>query len=95
MLFSTNHLLAKDSSENWQQEIDSFFGKYAVKPLVSFLFWGIPGTEHRINEAPVYSFSEEQILALTEVKIDKGLFSVLEQRPNRNLILTKNYRKSR
>ena len=89
MLFSTNHLLAKDSSENWQQEIDSFFGKYAVKPLVSFLFWGIPGTEHRINEAPVYSFSEEQILALTEVKIDKGLFSVLEQRPNRNLILKK------
>ena len=89
MLFSTNHLLAKDSSENWQQEIDSFFGKYAVKPLVSFLFWGIPGTEHRINEAPVYRFSEEQILALTEVKIGKGLFSVLEQRPNRNLILQK------
>ena len=37
------------------------FGKYAVQPLVSFLFWEIPGTEHKINEFLSSEFSSENL----------------------------------
>jgi len=40
-LFKTS-IQAEENSKNWQDKVDGFFGEYAVKPLVSFLFWEIP-----------------------------------------------------
>ena len=51
--------------DSWQSNIDSFFEQYAVQPLVSFLFWEIPGTEHKVNISSVYSFSQKDLKVLT------------------------------
>ena len=66
---------AEEDSNDWQKQIDSFFGKYAVQPLVSFLFWEIPGTEHKINISPVFEFSSENIKNLTGKNYARGLYT--------------------
>ena len=66
---------AEEDSYDWQKQIDSFFGKYAVQPLVSFLFWEIPGTEHKINISPVFEFSSENLKNLTGKNYIRGLYS--------------------
>lgn len=33
----------RDSSPDWQTQLDLFFGEYIVSPLASLLFWEIPG----------------------------------------------------
>jgi len=30
---------------NWEKEMDLFFGEYIVSPLAAILFWPIPGIE--------------------------------------------------
>ncbi len=34
-----------NSDKNWQESVDQFFGDYLVSPLISVLFWKIPGLE--------------------------------------------------
>ena len=35
-----------NSDKNWQESVDQFFGDYLVSPLISVLFWKIPGLEN-------------------------------------------------
>ena len=30
---------------NWEKDLDTFFGEYVVSPLAKLLFWPIPGIE--------------------------------------------------
>ena len=50
----------ESDKKNWQDRLDHLFGKYAVNPIVSFLFWEIPGTEFKVNQSQIYSLSKEQ-----------------------------------
>ena len=54
--------LKGEENNDWQIKIDSFFGQYAVDPLVSFLFWEIPGTEHKVNTSPVYFLTQKHLI---------------------------------
>ena len=64
-LFSFSSSLEGKEVNGWQSNIDSFFEQYAVQPLVSFLFWKIPGTEHKVNISPVYFLTQQDLKTLT------------------------------
>ena len=51
----------ESDEKNWQDRLDHLFSKYAVDPIVSFLFWEIPGTEFKVNQSQIYSLSKEQL----------------------------------
>ncbi len=79
--------------KNWQENLDHFFGKYAVNPIVSFLFWEIPGTEFKVKERPVYELTHEQVEELTGQTGAAGNFLVSEASKNDALVLAKVHRK--
>ncbi len=78
---------ARENPQSWEKQVDVFFGKYAVEPLVSFLFWEIPGTEHKVNLSPVFKFSKPDLEDLTGRKADAGHYAIFKKRDNQNLIL--------
>lgn len=67
--------LKGEEDNDWQIKIDSFFGQYAVDPLVSFLFWEIPGTEHKVNTSPVYFLTQKNLKFLTGKDVTSGTFT--------------------
>lgn len=80
-LFKTS-TQAEENSKNWQTQVDVFFGEYAVKPLLSFLFWEIPGTQFKINQSPIYFLNTEEVKDLIGKEIEVGNFSLIKGNKN-------------
>lgn len=77
----------ENQGKHWQEKLDFFFGKYAVNPLVSFLFWEIPGTEFRVNQTPVIELTENQIGKFSENSIKSGIYTVVQNKKSPSIDL--------
>ena len=77
----------ENQGKHWQEKLDFFFGKYAVNPLVSFLFWEIPGTEFRVNQTPVIELTENQIVKFSENSIKSGIYTVVQNKKSPSIDL--------
>ena len=79
--------IRENQGKHWQEKLDFFFGKYAVNPLVSFLFWEIPGTEFRVNQTPVIELTENQIGKFSENSIKSGIYTVVQNKKSPSIDL--------
>ena len=77
----------ENQGKHWQEKLDFFFGKYAVNPLVSFLFWEIPGTEFPVNQTPVIELTENQIGKFSENSIKSGIYTVVQNKKSPSIDL--------
>ena len=77
----------ENQGKHWQEKLDFFFGKYAVNPLVSFLFWEIPGTEFRVNQTPVIELTENQIGKFSKNSIKSGIYTVVQNKKSPSIDL--------
>lgn len=77
----------ENQGKHWQEKLDFFFGKYAVNPLVSFLFWEIPGTEFRVNQTPVIELTKNQIGKFSENSIKSGIYTVVQNKKSPSIDL--------
>ena len=77
----------ESNEKNWQDRLDHLFGKYAVDPIVSFLFWEIPGTEFKVNQSQIYSLSKEQVELFSGHSQEEGNFFPAKTTSDQNLKL--------
>ena len=75
----------ESDEKNWQDRLDHLFGKYAVDPIVSFLFWEIPGTEFKVNQSKIYSLSKEQVELFSGHSQEEGNFFPAKTTSDQNL----------